>query len=94
MSTYITGYFIVVSFLSAGLTTYDKNAARFGRRRIKERTLLLVSALGGSCAMLITMLLVRHKTKHAKFMVGIPLIIIIQIAAAMFVWWRIKGGAI
>ena len=48
---------------------------------ISEKTLLILSALGGSVAMLTVMLLIRHKTRHAKFMVGIPAIILAQYAA-------------
>jgi len=66
----------------------DKSSAKKGRRRVKESTLLIVAALGGSLAMLLTMLAVRHKTKHAKFMVGIPVIIALQIAAAVVLIWR------
>ena len=89
---YIGIYLAAVSLLAMGLTWYDKRAARSVSRRIKERTLLLVSALGGSVAMLMVMRLIRHKTKHSKFMVGIPIIIILQIAAVVFIWWRLKGG--
>jgi len=67
----------------------DKGAAKKHRWRTKESTLLIIAALGGSVAMLLTMLIIRHKTKHAKFMVGIPLIIALQAAAVLaFIWWR------
>lgn len=49
-------------------------------RRVPEKNLLIISALGGSIAMLITMRVIRHKTQHAKFMVGIPAIIVAQCA--------------
>ena len=84
-------YFIGISLYAVGLTLHDKRAARKNLWRIKERTLLLVSALGGSVAMLATMSIIRHKTKHAKFMIGIPVIIILQIAiAGLVIWWRSK----
>ena len=74
----------VISLVSIIVCCYDKIAAKhWTKRRTRERTLLLLSALGGSVAMLLCMLLIRHKTKHAKFMVGIPLIILVQIAAAV-----------
>ena len=77
-----------VSGLAVILTLYDKRAARNGSRRVPEHTLLLVCALGGSAAMLAAMRIIRHKTKHAKFMVGIPVIIVVQVAlVVMFVWW-------
>ena len=90
---YVGMYLAGISLVSIGLTVFDKRAARLGLWRIKERTLLLIAAIGGSIAMLITMRLIRHKTKHAKFMVGIPVIIIMQIAAVGFTWWKLKGGA-
>ena len=86
-------YLLGISLIAIGLTAYDKRAARIGSWRVAERTLLLVSVLGGSIAMLMTMRLTRHKTKHAQFMIGIPITIILQIAAVIFVWWLSKGGA-
>ena len=77
------GYLAIISLISIVVCIYDKIAAKHNpRHRTREATLLLLSALGGSVAMFITMQLIRHKTKHVKFMVGIPLIIIAQIAAA------------
>ena len=93
-AVYITAYFIVISLWATGLTIYDKRVARKGLWRIKERTLLLVAAIGGSVAMILTMRMIRHKTQHAKFTVGIPVIIVLQIAVAVFVWWRLNGGSI
>ena len=76
------GYLALISLISIVVCIYDKIAAKHNpKHRTRERTLLLLSALGGSVAMLMTMLLIRHKTKHAKFMVGIPVIIVLQIAA-------------
>jgi len=85
-------YLAGISLVAMGLTLYDKRAARLGSRRIRERALLLISAIGGSVAMLITMRLSRHKTKHAKFIIGIPAIIILQMAAVVLIWWWMKGG--
>lgn len=80
---------IAVSVLSVVICIYDKIAAkRWPRHRIREFTLLLLSALGGSIAMFITMQLIRHKTKHVKFMLGIPVIIILQGIALYFVFIR------
>ena len=83
----IITYLAVVSIVAAGLTLRDKHAAAGGKWRVKERTLLLVSAIGGSVVMYVVMRLIRHKTKHMKFMLGIPLIIIAQ-AAALFIILR------
>ena len=77
----ILGYIAAISIISVIVCCYDKVASKhLTKHRTRERTLLLLSALGGSVAMLITMLIIRHKTKHVKFMLGIPLILIAQIA--------------
>ena len=82
----LLGYLALISLISVIVCIYDKIAAKKRpRHRTPEATLLLLSALGGSIAMLATMLLIRHKTKHVKFMLGIPLIIIAQVAAVLFV---------
>ena len=72
-------YLALISLISVIVTVYDKWAAK--RRpsgRIRESSLIALSVVGGSAAMLLTMLIIRHKTRHPKFMIGIPLILIIQ----------------
>ena len=79
--------FAAVSLPAIVLTVYDKWAAkRRTKSRIPERVLLTVAGLGGSVAMLLIMLLIRHKTRHAKFMVGLPLMIFAQIALILFLF--------
>lgn len=85
---YIWIYLSVISLIAIIFTFYDKRAAKKHSRRIKERTLMLISILGGSAAMLLTMRAVRHKTKHAKFMIGIPIIILLQISITAFLLYR------
>ena len=83
----LTVYIVIAVFssLSVLLCIYDKIAAKcLPGHRVPEAILLLLPALGGSFFMLLTMLLIRHKTKHAKFMIGIPVILLLQIAAAVF----------
>ena len=83
-------YLAIISIISIVVCIYDKFAAKHNpRHRTREATLLLLSALGGSVAMFITMQLIRHKTKHVKFMLGIPLIIIAQVAAIAAIWYFI-----
>ena len=84
-SVYII-YLVVISLLAVYLAVRDKNSARKHAWRVKERTLFFVSVLGGSVAMLLTMLAIRHKTRRAKFMVGIPLIILLQVAILVLVF--------
>ncbi len=84
-------YLALISLIAVILTVSDKRRARKHKYRIRESVLLLFSALGGSLAMFITMLLIRHKTNHMKFMLGIPLIIVIQLAAFFVIWGFIHG---
>ena len=72
-------YVAIMSVISIVVCIYDKIAAKAAKRhRTREATLMGLSALGGSVAMLVTMLIIRHKTKHKKFMIGIPAIIAVQ----------------
>ena len=74
-------YFVAVLIVAAIMTLADKFFAKKGMWRIPEATLMLVGFLGGALSMYITMRTIRHKTKHIQFMVGIPAIAVIQIAA-------------
>ena len=75
-------YIIVVSICSIVVCIYDKKISKRNnvKLRIPEKSLFIWSAVGGSVAMYITMRLIRHKTKHVSFMVGIPVIFVLQVA--------------
>lgn len=73
-------WFIVISILSVILTFSDKKRARKGKWRIPEHTLFAAAILGGAIAMYITMRKINHKTRHKRFMIGLPVIIILQAA--------------
>lgn len=80
-------YFLVVSAVSVISAVWDKRASKIpGRRRIPERTLLLLAAAGGGIAMYAAMLIVRHKTRRPKFMIGIPAILIAEYGAFLFIY--------
>ena len=57
----------------------DKSRARRRKYRIPEKTLFLTAILGGSIGVLVGMHLFRHKTLHRSFVLGIPLILIVQL---------------
>ena len=78
----LLAYLGIVSLISIIVCIYDKKVSKRGnvRLRVPEKSLFLWSLLGGSVAMYITMRLIRHKTKHKSFMLGIPAIIILQAA--------------
>lgn len=74
----------VIAFAMYGI---DKEQARKGRWRISESALLGVALLGGSIGALAGMYVFRHKTRKAKFYIGVPIIIVLQafiLVALMF----------
>lgn len=84
---FFVGYLCFISAVTVILTIYDKIAAKSNpRHRIPENTLIYMGVLGGAAAEYVTMVLIRHKTKHKKFMVGLPVIIAIHAAAAIIVY--------
>lgn len=72
-------YPIIISVIAIVMTTLDKKYAEKGGWRISERSLFLVAILGGALAMYITMKIIRHKTQHKRFMIGLPIIIAVHI---------------
>lgn len=78
-------YLLLINAAGFLLMLVDKWKAKKNRWRIRESTLLLVAALGGSVGSLAGMYLFRHKTQHLKFTLGIPLILAAQCIAAVLV---------
>ncbi len=74
-------YIALISVISVIVTISDKSRAISHKWRVKERTLLILAALGGSVSMYLTMQIIRHKTQKLKFMLGIPVIIVLQVIA-------------
>ena len=74
-----------VNLLAFVLYGVDKLKAKKGAWRIPEATLLLVAFLGGSVGALLGMEVFRHKTKHAKFRILVPLFLILHIAMAVYI---------
>ena len=79
-------FLIIVNALGFLLMLIDKQKAIHNRWRIPEKTLLGVGLIGGSLGCILGMRLFRHKTKHLKFTLGIPLILIAQIALAVWLF--------
>ena len=76
-------YLLIINAAGFLLMLADKWKAKKNRWRIRESTLLLVAALGGSLGSLAGMYLFRHKTLHLKFTLGIPLILAAQCFVAI-----------
>ncbi len=81
-------YLLAVNALAFLAFALDKAKARKGRRRIPEKSLLLLSALGGSPGALLAMRLFHHKTRKKAFALGIPLMLTAQ--ALLLAYWIFK----
>lgn len=80
-------YLIIISLAGIIMTVKDKSAAGKGKWRIPEKTLMLTGLFGAALPMLITMKLIRHKTKHLKFMLGLPLEIVLHIGLTVLYFY-------
>lgn len=79
MYEYIAIYLIIINIIGILAMFLDKQKAKKGTWRIKESTLMMITALGGGIGTLTGMYLFRHKTKKLKFVIGIPVILIAEI---------------
>lgn len=79
-------YLLIINAAGFALMLADKRKAKKNRWRIPEATLMGIAALGGSVGSLLGMYTVRHKTKHLKFTLGIPVILALQVVAAVWIF--------
>ena len=80
-------YFVGINLVTFLLYGVDKWKARKGRWRIPEDSLIWLAVAGGSIGALGAMFLFRHKTRHLKFILGIPAIILLQV---LLVFWLLR----
>lgn len=84
---YVFANYVILLNIIAFITIYvDKKRAINRKWRIKESTLFILSLIGGSLGTLLGMYTFRHKTKHIKFTLGIPLIMFLQILIFFFLY--------
>jgi len=76
-------YILRVSIIAFAAYGIDKRKAEKNKWRIPESVLIMLAVLGGSVGALAGMLVFHHKTKKAKFVIGIPVILLLQAAAAL-----------
>ncbi len=76
-------YIVLINIGNFVLFAIDKHLAIKNRERIPESTLILLSAMGGALGGLCSMYIFKHKTKHAKFYILLPLFLILHIIVAI-----------
>ena len=76
-------YLLIINAVGIFFMLADKQKAKKKQWRIPEATLMGIAAVGGSVGVLIGMYTFRHKTKHAKFYIGVPLLLILLIGLAV-----------
>ncbi len=84
----IITYLIFINLTSFLLMGIDKYKAIHHKWRISEKTLFISALLFGSIGALLGMYTFRHKTKHAKFVYGMPTILIVQIILVIFLYYN------
>ena len=85
LQTVLTVYLVCINLALFAVMGADKAAAKRKRRRVPEATLLAIAVLGGSIGGIAGMLLFHHKTHKAAFFLGLPLILLAQIALAYLI---------
>ena len=84
MNNYILIYLLIINVIAFLSMYIDKQRAIKHKWRIQETTLLGLAILGGSIGLYLGMKAFRHKTKHLKFTLGVPIIIFIQTSSYIF----------
>lgn len=79
-------YLLLINAAGLIIMLVDKRKAVKKRWRIPEKTMFTLAILGGSLGIYAGMQLFRHKTKHAKFSIGVPVILAIQIILSVFLF--------
>ena len=87
---YLLLYLLIINAIAFVLMHIDKQKAQKRKYRIPEATLMGTAALGGSIGAWIGMQVFRHKTKHIKFTVGIPVIFGIQALLCITLWYFLR----
>ena len=78
-------YLLFINLTAFALMGTDKRRARMHRWRIPEKTLFLAAFLGGSPGAIAGMYTFRHKTRHWYFVVGMPLILLLQAGLVLYI---------
>lgn len=82
----LIGYLLLINATGFALMCSDKQKAIKNKWRIPESTLLTIAVFGGSLGIYAGMYALRHKTRHTKFSVGVPILLSIQILAGILIY--------
>lgn len=82
----LIGYIIIINIISFFIMLYDKKQAIYNNFRISEKTIFIISLLLGGIGTYVGMYVFRHKTKHLKFTIGIPIVIILNIISVFYIF--------
>lgn len=77
-------YLIIINLIGFYMMWSDKRKAKWGKWRISEQTLFIVTALGGGIGTIAGMYTFHHKTKKLKFTIGLPTILILEIILVVY----------
>lgn len=77
-------YFIIINIIGFIIMWWDKRKAKKGGWRIPEKTLFIITALGGGIGTISGMYTFRHKTQKLNFIIGLPFITILEIILIIF----------
>ena len=81
-------YLAIINVLVLVVYGGDKLFDKLDSWRVPEKVLLLLALLGGSIGALLAMQIFRHKTRHLKFRYGVPMILLLQVAALVYLHWK------
>ena len=80
-------YLLCVNVIAFAMYGIDKRKAIKDQWRIPEKTLLIIALIGGAVGAFVGMQVFHHKTKHWKFILGVPACMILHIALGVLYWW-------
>jgi uncharacterized membrane protein YsdA (DUF1294 family) len=94
LAALVSAYAVVVSVATFAFYARDKRAARAGRRRTPESTLLILGLIGGWPGGLVAQRMLRHKTRKRSFQAQFWLTVVVNVAAIVaLVWLGMTGRA-
>ena len=84
----IPAYFVMANVITFALFAYDKYCAQHDKWRVRESTLLIWAAIGGTIGAVAAMEICHHKTLHLKFKYGVPLLLFLQIILVCLLYFN------